>query len=281
MDTHATSTECGGSSCQCAPETSAVEASVPRINGIALHELGEAHDANTLRELAYSEILRQQAITLGLLPPQVGNVANPLTDAEREIVEAMVDQSIHIPEPTEEECQRYFDANKGKFVVGQELHLRHILFAVTPGVNVQALSGYAEKVLLELSGKNVPSDRFTQLAAELSNCPTGKEGGDLGWIGPQSCVSELSAELFHKQNGLWGMGLHPRLVHTRFGFHIIDVLDRRVGVQKEYAEVRERIAAQLSLQSRAKALYQFMTILVGEATVEGVNLDAANSPLVQ
>lgn len=205
MDTHATSTECGGSSCQCAPETSAVEASVPRINGIALHELGEAHDANTLRELAYSEILRQQAITLGLLPPQVGNVANPLTDAEREIVEAMVDQSIHIPEPTEEECQRYFDANKGKFVVGQELHLRHILFAVTPGVNVQALSGYAEKVLLELSGKNVPSDRFTQLAAELSNCPTGKEGGDLGWIGPQSCVSELSAELFHKQMvcGAW------------------------------------------------------------------------------
>ena len=70
-------------------------------------------------------------------------------------------------------------------------------------------------------------------------------------------------------------------MHTRFGFHIIDVLDRRVGVQKEYAEVRERIAAQLLLQSRAKALYQYMTILVGEATVEGVNLDAANSPLVQ
>ncbi len=281
MDTHATSATCGTSACQCTADAVALGASLPNVNGIALHELGEELDANTLRELAYSEILRQEAVRSGLLSPQEGNMTRPLTDAERQVIEVMVEQSVSIPEPTEEECHRYFTANKAKFVVGQELHLRHILFAVTPGVNVQALSGYAEKILLELSGKNALPERFTQLAAELSNCPTGAQGGDLGWIDPQSCVSELSTELFHKQQGLWGIGLHPRLVHTRFGFHIIDVIDRRIGLQKDYEEVRERIAAQLSLQSRAKAMYQYMTLLVGQTTVEGIALDAANSPLVQ
>jgi len=45
--------------------------------------------------------------------------------------------------------------------------------------------------------------------------------------------------------------------------------------------VRERIAAQLTLQSRAKALHQYMSLLVGQALVEGVQLERADSPLVQ
>jgi peptidyl-prolyl cis-trans isomerase C len=35
------------------------------------------------------------------------------------------------------------------------------------------------------------------------------------------------------------------------------------------------------MQSRAKALHQYMTLLVGQALVEGVELDTADSPLVQ
>ncbi len=45
--------------------------------------------------------------------------------------------------------------------------------------------------------------------------------------------------------------------------------------------LRERIAALLTMQSRARALHQFMTLLVGEAEVEGIALEGADSPLVQ
>jgi peptidyl-prolyl cis-trans isomerase C len=75
--------------------------------------------------------------------------------------------------------------------------------------------------------------------------------------------------------------VHPRLFHTRFGFHIIDVLERRAGTQPAYEDVRERIAALLTLQSRARALHQYMSLLVGEAEVEGIALEGADSPLVQ
>jgi peptidyl-prolyl cis-trans isomerase C len=79
----------------------------------------------------------------------------------------------------------------------------------------------------------------------------------------------------------WSVGVHPRLVHTRFGFHILEVLDRRAGQQLSYDEVHERIAGQLTLQSRARALHQYMSLLVGQAQVEGLDLEGADTPLVQ
>ena len=273
---------CGSGACGCAstPET-VTTFPVPTINGIALFEQGQNPPAEAVQELAYAELLRQEAVKAGLLPRHKGLVAPELTDAERLIVETMVDGAVATPLPTPEECQRYFDANKAQFVVGQALHLRHILFAVTPGVNVQALATHAEKALLELLHKNAPEGRFVQLAAELSNCPTSASGGDLGWVSPEDCAPELANELFHQNHAQRGNGVHTKLMHSRFGFHIMEVLGRREGEQKTYADVKDRIAAQLTLQSRSKALRQYMSLLVGQANVEGIDLEGADSPLVQ
>ena len=71
------------------------------------------------------------------------------------------------------------------------------------------------------------------------------------------------------------------LVHSRFGFHIVEVLERRAGAVPQYAEVRERIARQLAMQSRGRALHQFMSLLAGDAELEYVALEAADTPLVQ
>lgn len=284
---------CGSGACQCAStaseavatSTTAVTATaapaMAHVNGIALHAPGQRPDTATLRESAYSELLRQQAVRAGLLPRHTGLTAPELSDAERNVIEAMVDQDVVTPQPTGDEGQRYYDAHTAQFMVGQALHLRHILFAVTPGVNVQALTVHAERALLELSHKGAHPERFAQLAAELSNCPSSAQGGDLGWVGPADCAPELATELFHLKHAQTGTGVHPRLLHTRFGFHIIDVLERRAGKQPAYEEVRERIAALLTMQSRARALHQYMALLVGQALVEGIELDGADSPLVQ
>ena len=281
MTTPSVSTGCGSSSCQCAAAAQALASPPASINGIALHAPGELVEDSALRELAHTELLRQQAVKAGLLPRHKGLTVPELSQEDRAVIEAMVDAAVVTPQPTAEECQRYFDANRAQFVVGQALQVRHILFAVTPGVNVHALAVHAEKALLTLLGKDAKPERFPQLAAELSNCPTGASGGDLGWVGPDDCAPELANELFHQKHSQWGMGVHPRLVHTRFGFHIIEVLGRRKGEQKTYAQVRDRIATQLALQSRAKALHQYMSLLVGQALVEGIALDSADSPLVQ
>ena len=276
--TDSTSHGCGSASCACSGQMQIVPAS---INGVALHEPGEALDADTLRERAYSELLRQRAVHLGLLPRVPVIVAPELSEAERHVIEAMTDDEVSSPLPTDDECRRYYEANKTHFIAGQALHVRHILFAVTPGVNVHALSQRAETALLELSRKDVPAGRFEKMAAELSNCPSGAQGGDLGWVTPEACAPELANELFFQSDSRWGMGVHPRLVHTRFGLHIIEVLGRKKGVLPEFEQVRDQIASRLALQSRSTALRQYMQLLVGQAQVKGVELEGADSPLVQ
>lgn len=272
------SQSCGSAHCACSGQLQIVPAS---INGVALHEPGQALDADTLRERAWAELLRQRAVHLGRLPRVNVLVAPELGAAEQQAIEAMTDDEVRAPEPTDEECRRYYEANKPHFIVGQALHVRHILFAVTPGVNVHALTQRAEAALLDLIRKDVPAGRFEQLAAQLSNCPSSAQGGDLGWVSPEDCVPELANELFYQTDSRWGMGVHPRLVHTRFGLHIIEVLGRRKGTLPAYEEVATGIRQRLQHQSRATALRQYMRLLVGQARVEGIELEGADSPLVQ
>lgn len=272
-----TVTGCGHAACACTGEPTAPA----RINGVALHRADERPSADALRERAYAELLRQEAVRAGLLSAFDTALAPELGAAERAVIEAMVERAVASPQPTPQEVQRYYEANPQQFMQGQAVHLRHILFAVTPGVNVHALTVRAEQALLELLGKDAPAQRFAELAAELSNCPSGAQGGDLGWVAPEDCAPELANELFQQKHAQWGLGVHPRLVHTRYGFHIIEVLERRKGKLASFDQVRESIAAQLALQSRARALHQYMLLLVGQAEVEGIDLGAAQTPLVQ
>lgn len=276
------STGCGSSACACkGPEAAAAPVAIASVNGIALHEAGEVLDAQTLRERACTELLRQQAVRAGLLPRFTG-LSAPEPDAEaRSAIEALLEAEVHSPEPGAEECRRHYEAHKPRFVVGQALHVRHILFAVTPGVPVNALAQRAEAALLELSRQGVSIDRFAQLAVELSNCPSSAQGGDLGWITPQDCAPELAKALFLQNDAIQAVGLHPRLVHSRFGLHIVEVLERQAGRLPDFTELQAQIGARLALQSQATALRQYMQLLVGQAQVEGVELEGADTPLVQ
>ncbi len=273
-----TSEGCGSGSCAC---QSVDVAAIARINGIALQAPGESVDHETLRERAYSELLRQEAVRLGHLPPHTGLMAPTLLAEQQDIVDHMLETEVVSPQPTQEEAKRYYEAHRVQFTVGQERLVRHILFAVTPGVNVQALAQRAETALLELSHKDVSPERFAQLAGELSNCPTGAQGGALGWLTPNDCAPEFAKELFYLQESSQGTGLRPRLVHTRFGFHLVDVLDVNPGHLPDFETLKAQIASRLQWQSRATALGQYMRRLVGLAHVTGIELDGDASSLVQ
>lgn len=270
---------CGSAACQCAG--SSLPSTLAYVNGIALQSSDETLSSDVLQERAYTELLRQEAVHQGRLPAVDTAVAPELDEAQRLVVESMLDEVVVTPLPSQEACERYYEGYKSHYVIGQALQARHILFAVTPGVNVQALAQRAEAALLELLHKDVSPQRFDALARELSNCPTGAQGGDLGWVGPDDCAPEMANAFFFQNSIHWNVGVHPRLVHTRYGLHIIDVLGVRKGRQLSFSDVHDRISTQLTIKSRATALRQYMLLLVGQADVIGVELDGAESPLVQ
>jgi len=182
-----------------------------------------------------------------------------------------------VPEPTEEACRRYFESGPQRFAHGERLSLRHILFAVTPGVDVKKLRQRAEAMLLDLRCADPAGDAFAGAAAQWSNCPTGAGGGDLGWVTRDECAQEFAQQVFGQQ----AIGILPRLVHSRFGFHVVQVLQREGGVQPAFEEVREAIAVRLRHQTWSNALRQYLRLLAGQAQLDGIELDATPSPLVQ
>ncbi|MBK7422132.1 MAG: peptidyl-prolyl cis-trans isomerase [Propionivibrio sp.] len=269
----------------------AVPAPVAQVNGVPLNDASEHLAPEELRQRACIELLRQEAMKSGLLDAADGTDATDATDATgfaprdgviseaaSAAIEALLAQNIDSPEPSAEACRRHHAAHEATYRTGERVRARHILFAVTPGVDVVALRQRAEACLLDVRCHDgSASDEFVRSARELSNCPSGAEGGDLGWLEAADCATEFAKELF----GQIEVGVLPRLVHSRFGLHVVEVLQREPGQPQPYAAVSGAVAMSLRQQSYVTALRQYVQVLAAGARITGVDLDAADTPLVQ
>jgi peptidyl-prolyl cis-trans isomerase C len=252
---------------------------LPQVNGVVLCYPQERLTSEAMRQRACAELLRQTAIRAGLLvaddPLPLGGA---MTEAASTAIEALLDRELHLPEPSEEALRRHHAAQRGRFAVGERAQLRHVLFAVTPGVDVNALRQRAEACLLDVRCASPErEDRFSAAAASTSNCPTGAHGGALGWVTADDCAPEFAREIFGKPE----VGVLPRLVHSRFGLHVVEVLARQPGVEPAFEAVRSAVAQGLRQQAFATALRQYLQLLAGQATLIGVDLESAATPLVQ
>jgi peptidyl-prolyl cis-trans isomerase C len=252
---------------------------VARINGVALNAPEESLSPDELRQRACTELLRQAAQSLGLLAASdAPGAAGVTSEAASSAIEALLEKNLNVPEPSEDACRRYYAAHAGAYRTGERVRARHILFAVTPGVDVVALRKRVEPVFLGVrchDGR--AADLFADAARQWSNCPSGEHGGDLGWLSSADCAPEFARELF----GHVEVGVLSRLVHSRFGLHVVEVLEREPGVAQSFESVRGAVAMALRQQSFVTALRQYLRLLAGEAMVEGVELDAADTPLVR
>lgn len=266
---------CGGASAQPHPASATA-----MVNGVPLHGEGESPDVETLRQRAYSELLRQAAQTRGLLAvgdaPALDGV---LSVAASEAIERLLERELRLPEPEEAACRRYHEAHAARYAQGERVLLSHILFAVTPGTPVDALRRRAEGLLVSLRCADAPA--FAAAATENSNCPSGGAGGSLGWLTRQDCAPELASALFGQDESQAHVGVLPRLVSSRFGFHLLKVEAREPGQRQPFERVQASIRQTLQQQSYVTALCQYLNLLAGAARIEGIVLEGASSPLLQ
>jgi len=237
---------------------------------------GPVAQAASRRTLAIRELLLQRAGELGLL--EDGAPRSAVTFADRESEEAVIDrllaQEVRTPEPQEAECRRHYEVHASRFVAGELVAASHILFALTHGTPVQALRERAGATLAELVANPA---LFEARARELSNCPSGAQGGSLGQFGRGEMAPEFEKAIF----GTPATGVLPSLVATRHGFHVVLVEQRLPGRQLPFEAVREKIAVHLSARVQERALRQYVAVLAGQARIEGVELESVATPLVQ
>ena len=148
----------------------------------------------------------------------------------------------------------------------QQIHARHILIKVNQLVSADE----AKRKLTDLRERLVnKSATFEELAKTYSNDGSASRGGDLGWIYPGDTVPEFEKAM---------MALNPgeisEPVETQFGFHLIQVLDRKTD---DVSDERKRIAAKQALRERkvAEATEEWLRQLRDRAYVE-YRLDEKN-----
>ncbi|PIU58748.1 peptidylprolyl isomerase [Candidatus Bathyarchaeota archaeon CG07_land_8_20_14_0_80_47_9] len=73
------------------------------------------------------------------------------------------------------------------------------------------------KTILERLNK---SEKFANIAQQVSLCPSGKRGGDLGTFGRGKMVREFETASFALQKGQIS-----GIVKTKYGYHIIKRLE--------------------------------------------------------
>lgn len=219
------------------------------------------------RALVVRELLIQEAKRLGVVAePVKDNEGRRETDDEA-AMRALMEREVVTPVADKAACRRYYENNRAKFRSPDLFEARHILLPVDPKdkVGKTVTLEMARAALAEL--KQSP-ERFSDMAAAISACPSGKTGGSLGQIGPGQTVPEFEKALASLAVG----SLAPEPVETRYGFHIV-WLDRRIkGRELPFEMVEERIAGWLNEKVRRVAVQQYLTILSERASIEGIEM---------
>lgn len=227
------------------------------------------------RALVIRELLLQEARRLCLAPAPLTDEEGRRETEEEALIRQLVEREVVTPEPDDVVCRRYYDQNAQRFATPDLHEVSHILVPI--GVTAESVSDAQRKVDALMSILRDDPSAFGALARDHSACPSCKVEGCLGQIGPGQTVPEFEAALRRVPVG----SIAPEPVPTRYGLHIVRV-DRRVeGRQLPFELVRERIAAFLQDRIRAVAERQYVQLLAGRARIEGVDLEAAVTPLLQ
>lgn len=255
------------------------ESNILRVGPTVLTEDRSLLSASVCLQRASFELLRLAAQDEGLLSADDAVAEDGVPSvAAADAVDRWLDRHIALPEPDESACRRHFAAHASRYALGEQVHIRHILFGVTAGMPVNALRERAEQVLIEVRANPT---LFAGRARELSNCPSGAQGGDLGWLGSNDCVPELARELLGQSEDQAHVGVLPRLVHSRFGFHVIEVLAREPGQSVTFEQVQDAVRQHLQQQAWITAVRQQVQLLARRWPVEGADLEAPETDLMQ
>lgn len=224
------------------------------------------------RALVVRELLLSECDRLGVGP---GSQQAGESDNEARIRRLMAEQ-IEVPDPTEADCQRYYEANRERMRTADQHEVSHILVPAPP--DDDRLRAEARKKAMGLT-ETLKADpgRFLSLARDFSSCPSKEEGGYLGLV-----TRGQTAPEFEKALSRQAVGQIPDYpFETRFGFHVVLVHQRKPGLPVPFEACRDKIADYLREHVRRRAISQYIRILAGHHQIEGFDLEAADTPLVQ
>ena len=253
-----------------APTPTAPDPVVAKVNGqpILLSELKEAAknlppNAQALPPQTLYPLLLDQMIDGQALIAEARRTGLDKDPAVQREVTAAADQALETallhkdvgPLITPDAVRARYDAQIAGKPGVVEVHARHILVAD---------EATAKKIIAEL---NKGAD-FAALSKQYSKDPgAAQQGGDLGFFKKDEMVPEFADAAFALQPGQ----IDQTPVHTQFGWHVIQVIERRTDPPPSF----EQASQELRQKMVQEAVQQVVAHARAQVKVEKFNLDGS------
>jgi peptidyl-prolyl cis-trans isomerase C len=161
-----------------------------------------------------------------------------------------------------EEAATFYKENPHLFERPEEVHARHILIKVEASAD-QKQKEEARKKIEAIKKRVDAGEAFDKLAKENSDCPSAQNGGDLGYFSRGKMVPAFEAAAFALEPGKVS-----DIVKTDFGYHLIQVVERRAAGSVGFEEVRPQIENNLRNEKIQTKLVKYLEQLHKDATIE-------------
>ena len=239
-----------------------------RVNGQDIHKSEVEHEMRSLgpqaekvpMQILYPELLNKMIATK-LVSAQgyaeklqnEPEVKEQVKDAEAQIVAQDYVRRTIQPKITDAKIKQKYEELAAKYKPEEEVHARHILLPT---------EAEAEDVIKQLKG----GADFAKLAQDKSHdTGSSKQGGDLGYFTRSVMVKNFADAAFAMKPN----EISEKPIKTEFGYHVIQVLDKRKSSPPPMAEVHDQIANQLG-QEMTNDLIKG---LEAKAKIEKFNID--------
>lgn len=150
----------------------------------------------------------------------------------------------------EDAIEAFYKEHEDKFVEPEQVKASHIL--VKEEADIKAIHE-------DVKG----GAAFDEIAKEKSECPSGQNGGDLGFFGKGKMVPEFETTAF-----AMSVGDVSEPFKTDFGYHIIKLTDKSEGGKQSLEVVAENIKRHLEQVEAQKTISAKVVELRANATIE-------------
>ena len=192
---------------------------------------------NQYTEEKFKDLLKEQKMT-------IDDIRNELRKSITidKLVNKEITSKISV---TDAEIKNFYEKNKESFNLPESYHIAHIL--VTPVADPDLRNGKSDdakspdearqkaaRLLREVQGGR----DFATVAKESSEDPSsGPNGGDLKFQ-PLQAIENIDPRLAQAVQKMRAGETFPQVIETRFGFHILKLMEKDAGGQKDLSDPR-------------------------------------------
>jgi len=163
------------------------------------------------------------------------------------------------------DIKKFYEENKKEFEHPEMVRASHILIRVPEDADEKVVAEKKKAADAALERVTSKKENFATVAKEVSEEPGAKEsGGDLNFFPKDRMVPEFANAAFAMKKG----DISKQPVRTKFGWHVINVTDRKDSGTMPYDEVKGQVGSYLEGGKRRDAVRTVIDSIRAEAKIE-------------